>query len=36
MYNELKRNWRPKRSEGKLVVLRPTPDGKDYLFFPQS
>lgn len=36
MYNELNRNWRPKRSEGKLVVLRPTPDGKDYLFFPQS
>ena len=36
MHSELSRNWRPKRSEGKVVVLRPTPDGKDYLFFPQS
>jgi predicted kinase len=36
IYNELQRNGRPKRSEGKVVVLRPSPDGKDYLFFPQS
>lgn len=36
IYNELQKNGRPKRSEGKVTVLRPTPDGNDYLFFPQS
>ncbi len=36
MYNELYRNGRPKRTEGKVVVIRPSPDGTDYLFFPQS
>jgi predicted kinase len=34
-YNELNRS-RPKRSEGKLVILRPNKDGTDLLFFAQS
>jgi len=36
MYNELYKNGRPRRSEGKVVVIRPSPDGSDYLFFPQT
>lgn len=36
MYNELNKNGRPKRSEGKIVVIKPTKDGSDYLFFPQN
>ena len=34
-HNELNR-VRPKRSEGKLVILRPNKDGTDLLFFAQS
>ncbi|MBK8224320.1 MAG: AAA family ATPase [Candidatus Obscuribacter sp.] len=36
MYTELYKNGRPKRVEGKVVVIRPSQDGSDYLFFPQS
>ena len=36
MYHELYKNGRPKRTEGKVVVIRPSADGSDYLFFPQS
>jgi predicted kinase len=36
MYTELNKSGRPKRTEGKVVIIRPTKDGKDYLFFPQS
>lgn len=34
-YNELNRS-RPKRSEGKLVILRPNKEGTELLFFAQS
>jgi predicted kinase len=34
-HNELSR-YRPHRSEGKLVILRPNKDGSDLLFFAQS
>ncbi len=34
-HNELNR-YRPHRSEGKLVILRPNKDGTDLLFFAQS
>jgi predicted kinase len=34
-YNELNRA-RPKRSEGKLVILRPNKEGTELLFFAQS
>jgi predicted kinase len=36
MHNELHRNGRPKRSEGKIVTIKPSKDGDDYLFFPQN
>ena len=36
MYMELNRSGRPKRSEGKVVIIRPSKDGDDYLFFPQQ
>ena len=36
MYNELNRNGRPKRTEGKIVIIKPSKDGVDYLFFPQN
>lgn len=36
MYHELYKNGRPKRTEGKVIVIRPSADGTDYLFFPQS
>jgi predicted kinase len=36
LYNELYKNGRPKRTEGKVVVIRPNKEGTDYLFFPQS
>ena len=36
MYHELNKNGRPKRTEGKVIVIRPSADGTDYLFFPQS
>ena len=36
MYHDLYKNGRPKRTEGKVVVIRPSADGQDYLFFPQS
>ncbi len=36
MYNELNKNGRPKRSEGKIVIIKPSKDGDDYLFFPQG
>lgn len=36
MYVELYKSGRPKRTEGKVVVIRPSKDGKDYLFFPQG
>jgi predicted kinase len=36
MYNEFIKNGRPKRSEGKVVIIKPAPGGDDYLFFPQS
>lgn len=35
MFMELNRSGRPKRMEGKVVIIRPGKDG-DYLFFPQS
>lgn len=36
MYMELNKSGRPKRTEGKVVIIRPSKDGKDYLFFPQN
>lgn len=36
MYMELNRSGRPKRAEGKVVIIRPSKDGNDYLFFPQN
>ena len=36
MHSELNRAGRPKRTEGKVVIIRPTKDGTDYLFFPQN
>lgn len=36
MFNELNRSGRPKRLEGKVVIIRPSKDGNDYLFFPQN
>ena len=37
LHGELTRNGRPKRHEGKVVVIRPDPqDPKGYLFFPQN
>ena len=36
MYNELNKNGRPRRSEGKIVIIKPSKDGDDYLFFPQG
>lgn len=36
MFMELNRAGRPKRTEGKVVIIRPSKDGNDYLFFPQS
>ena len=36
MFMELNRSGRPKRTEGKVVVIRPSKDGRDYLFFPQD
>lgn len=36
MYNELNKNGRPKRSEGKIVIIKPSKDGNEYLFFPQG
>ncbi|MBS1989222.1 MAG: AAA family ATPase [Cyanobacteria bacterium SZAS LIN-3] len=36
MYHELNKNGRPKRSEGKIVIIKPSKDGEDYLFFPQG
>jgi predicted kinase len=35
MFMELNRSGRPKRTEGKVVIIRPSKDGRDYLFFPQ-
>jgi predicted kinase len=35
-YAELQRNGRPRRSEGKIVIIKPNKDGSDYLFFPQG
>lgn len=36
MYMELNRSGRPKRTEGKVVIIRPSKSGDDYLFFPQN
>ena len=36
MYNSINSGGRPKRTEGKVIVIRPSADGKDYLFFPQN
>jgi len=36
MFMELNKSGRPKRTEGKVVIIRPSKDGKDYLFFPQA
>lgn len=36
MFMELNRAGRPKRTEGKVVIIRPSKDGNDYLFFPQA
>tara|TARA_Y100001978_G_C23445633_1_gene315184 strand:- start:56 stop:547 length:492 start_codon:yes stop_codon:yes gene_type:complete len=36
MYMELNRAGRPKRAEGKVVIIRPSKSGDDYLFFPQN
>ncbi len=36
MFMELNRAGRPKRTEGKVVIIRPNRDGSDYLFFPQQ
>lgn len=36
MFMELNRSGRPKRVEGKVVIIRPSKDGNDYLFFPQN
>ncbi len=36
MFMELNRAGRPKRTEGKVVIIRPSKDGDDYRFFPQS
>ena len=36
MYMGLNKSGRPKRSEGKVVIIRPNQDGSDYLFFPQN
>lgn len=36
MYMELNRAGRPRRQEGKVVILRPSKDENDYLFFPQN
>lgn len=36
MFMELNRSGRPKRLEGKVVIIRPSKDGTDYLFFPQN
>ncbi len=35
MFMELNRSGRPKRTEGKVIIIRPNKDGSDYLFFPQ-
>lgn len=35
-YAELHRNGRPRRSEGKIVIIKPNKDGSDYLYFPQN
>jgi|AGTN01.1.fsa_nt_gi Predicted kinase len=35
MYNELNRNGRPKRSEGKIVIIKLGKDN-EYLYFPQA
>ena len=35
MFMELNRSGRPKRTEGKVTIIRPSKDGGDYLFFPQ-
>jgi len=36
MFVELNRSGRPKRVEGKVVIIKPNKDGSDYLFFPQN
>ena len=36
MFMELNRSGRPKRTEGKVVIIRPSKDANDYLFFPQN
>jgi predicted kinase len=36
MFMELNRSGRPKRTEGKVVIIRPSKDENDYLFFPQN
>lgn len=36
MFMELNKSGRPKRTEGKVVIIRPSKDGNDYLFFPQN
>lgn len=36
MFMELNRSGRPKRNEGRVVIIRPNKDGSDYLFFPQQ
>ncbi len=35
-YRELGRAGKPRREEGKVVILRPTKDGSDFLFFNQN
>lgn len=36
MYMELNRAGRPRREEGRLVIIRPGKDENDYRLFPQS
>lgn len=36
MFMELNRAGRPRRTEGKIVIIKPNKEGTDYLFFPQS
>jgi predicted kinase len=35
-YNELNRAGRPRRSEGKVIIIRPGKADQEFLFFPQS
>ena len=36
MFLELNKSGRPRRTEGKITIIRPSKEGDDYLFFPQQ